>query len=358
MESWLAALKFPTAFKEKLLRMALDPTQQEAVRKASITFQSSTLTCANRHKILGLAAEHTAMCGAGCTTPCVIKICSGSSKTTQIGAPNDAALTNRFRPMIVCTDFKHNAFELPPKTEGGREPKCMTYIYLDIWYMEKILQWHYQQGWSTEDIETDLKKPKYKLELALIHRWRASQGIYNPKMWDFPQDFDKDIQDMSNEIQKEMTENVKKKQGTMVKAMRESALEAHATNKVVFQAQSGQKRLSMMTSAEQERYKRPRSDKSPGLGTHVDSNKGYASDRTSAALDRVSALKYPPMAAAPFQGGWHEKYPEHEDLSATPEGKGGKGKTGKKGKGKGKSKGKSTGKGKQAYSRDSWYLYW
>ena len=90
--------------------------------------------------------------------------------------------------------------------------------------MEKILQWHYQQGWTTGEIEEELKKPKYKLELALIHRWRASQGVYNPKMWDFPQDFDKDIQDMSSEIQKEMTENVKKQKNTLVKSMKESAL--------------------------------------------------------------------------------------------------------------------------------------
>ena len=51
-------------------------------------------------------------------------------------------------------------------------------------------------------------------------------------------------------------------------------------------------------------------------------------------------------APIPYQGGWKEPFPEHSELSAAPEGKGGKGKTGKKGKGKGKSKGKSTGKRK------------
>ena len=116
METWLKALEFPTAWKEKLLRMALDPTQQESVSKASIAFQSSHLTCSSRWKVIGKSVEHAAICGAGgCTELCVIKICSGNSKTTQIGAPNDAARTNRLRPMIVCTDFEHNAFELPPR---------------------------------------------------------------------------------------------------------------------------------------------------------------------------------------------------------------------------------------------------
>jgi len=140
METWLAALDFNVAWREKLLRMALGPTQQEAVKKASIGFNSSVLNCSDRWKLLGLTAEHKTLCGsAGCAQPCVIKICSGGNKTTQIGAPNDAAVTNRLRPMIVCTDWKHNAFEKPPKNEGGRPPKCMTYIYLDIWYNEKIL---------------------------------------------------------------------------------------------------------------------------------------------------------------------------------------------------------------------------
>ena len=120
MESWLGALEFPSAWKEKLLRMALDPTQQETVKKASITFKSSNLPCSSRWQVLGLSTKHATICGdGGCTKDCVVKICSGSAKTTQIGAPNDAALTNRLRPMIVCTDWKHNAFEKPPKHEGG-----------------------------------------------------------------------------------------------------------------------------------------------------------------------------------------------------------------------------------------------
>ena len=332
METWLKALEFPTAWKEKLLRMALDPTQQEAVCKASIAFQSSHLPCSTRWKILGKAAEHTALCENGvCTDLCVIKICSGSAKTTQTGAPNVAALTNKLRPMIVCPDWKHNSFELPPKQEGARAPKCMTYIYLDIWYMEKVLQWHYQQEWSTEEIVEELKKPKYKLELSLIYRWRAAQGVINPGMWDFPQDFDREIQDMSQEIQKEMTENVKKKSSAKVKQMKENALKIQNTSKVVYQSLSGKKRRTLMTGTEAELFKRQCGDKTPGLGSHVDSSKGYPSDRTS---------------PVPYQS-WEEQHPTHTNLS---QGKGGKGKSGK-GKGKRSSKGKSKG---TSYARDSW----
>ena len=225
----------------------------------------------------------------------------------------------------------------------------MTYIYLDIWYLEKILQWHYQQGWSTEEIEEELKKPKYKLELSLIYRWRAMQGIINPQMWDFPQEFDKDIKEMSSDIQLEMTENVKTQKNTLAKSMKDAALTYHNTSdKVVFQSESGQKRLSLRTSEDQERltFKRRKSgEKTPGLQSHVDSGKGYPTDRTTSA------------SPAPYQGGWHERYPEHQNLSNSPEGKGGKGKSGKRGpggKGKGKSKGRGYGKGKQTYSRDSW----
>ena len=82
METWLKSLEFPTGWKEKLLRMALGPTQQEAVSKASITFQSSHLTCSSRWKILGKSAELAAICGAGgCTELCVIKICSDAANT-------------------------------------------------------------------------------------------------------------------------------------------------------------------------------------------------------------------------------------------------------------------------------------
>ena len=202
MESWLGSLNFTNAWKEKLLRMALGPTQQEAAKKANITFKSSTLPFAARWQALGLAAEHAQICGVeGCTQNCIIEICSGGAKITQIGAPNDAALTNTLGPMTVCQDWKHNAFEKPPKQVGARPPKCMTYIYLDIWYMEKILQWHYQQGWSTEEIEEELRKPKYKLELSLIYRWRTYQWVINPGMWDFPQEFDRDIKELSSDIQ-------------------------------------------------------------------------------------------------------------------------------------------------------------
>jgi len=333
METWLKALEFPTAWKEKLLRMALDPTQQEAVCKASIAFQSSQVTCAARWHILGKAEQHSAVCGAGgCTDLCVIKICSGSAKTTQTGAPNVAALTNKFRPMLVCTDHKHNSFELPPRQEGARAPKCMTYIYLDVWYMEKILQWHYQQEWSTEEIVEELKKPKYKLELSLIYRWRAAQGVINPGMWDFPQDLDREIQDISQEIQREMTENVKKKANARIKEMRENALKVQDTSKVVYQSTTGKKRLSLMTGSEVELFKRQKGDKTPGLGTHVDSSRGYPSDRTTSPVPYTS---------------WETTNPTHAVLS---QGKGGKGKSGK-GKGKRSSKGKSKGK---TYARDSW----
>ena len=188
--------------------------------------------------------------------------------------------------------------------------------------MEKILQWHYQQEWSTEDIVHELKKPKYKLELSPIYRWRAAQGVFNPGTWDFPQDFDRDIQDMSQEIQREMTENVKKQRSTKVKQMKETALKIHNTSKVVYQAQSGKKRRSLMTAAEAERLKRHKGDKTPGLESHVDSGQGYPSDRTS-------PVPYPGSS-------WEEPYPTHTNLS---QGKGGKGKFGK-GKGKRSSKGK------------------
>jgi hypothetical protein len=226
----------------------------------------------------------------------------------------------------------------------------MTYIYLDIWYMEKILQWHYQQGWSTEEIEEELRKPKYKLELSLIYRWRALQGIINPQMWDFPQEFDKDIKELSSDIQLEMTANVKKQKNTLVKSIKDAALTYHTTSdKVVFQSEGGKKRLSLQTSAEAHSFKRQKGDKTPGLGSHVDSSKGYPPDRTT-------------ISPAPYQGQWNEKFPEHQTLSYTPEGKDGKGKSGKKGskgKGKGKTpKGKGYGKGKQAYQQSASGEWW
>ena len=152
-------------------------------------------------------------------------------------------------------------------------------------------------------------------------------------MWDFPQDFDRDIQDMSQEIQKEMTENVKKRKSTKVKQMKETALKIHNTSKVVYQAQSGKKRRSLMTAAEAERLRRQKGDKAPGLGSHVDSSQGYLSDRTS---------------PVPYLGSrWEEPYPTHTNFS---QGKGGKGKS-RKGKGKGSSKGRGKG---ETYARDTW----
>ena len=152
-------------------------------------------------------------------------------------------------------------------------------------------------------------------------------------MWDLPQDFDRDIPDMSQEIQREITENVKKQKSNLVKVMKEPALKAHNTSKVVYQAQSGQKRRSLMTAAEAERLKRQKGDKTPGLGSHVDSSQGYPSDRTS---------------PAPYPGSsWEEPYPTHTNFS---QGKGGKGKSGK-GKGKGSSKGRGRGK---PYARNTW----
>jgi len=356
METWLAALDFTTAWKEKLLRMILDPTQQEAVTKATIGFNSSILTCADRWNLLGLSAEHINNCGSeGCTQPCVIKICSGGNKTTQIGAPNDAAITNKGRPMIVCKDWNHNAFEKPPKNEGGRPQKAMTYIYLDVWFCEKILQWHYQQGWSTEEIVQELKKKKYKMELSLIYRWRALQGIVNPNMWDFPQAFDRDIKEMVSSVQLEMTENVKKQKNAMIKSMKEAATQFHnSSDKPVFQALGGERRLSLQTSVAAQTFKRQRlNPPTPGLASHVESGKGYPSDRTT-------------ITPVPYQGRWNEKFPEHANLTQTQEGKGGKGKSGKKdpkgkGKGKGKSpKGKNSGKGKKAWHQSAdgnWQYY-
>ena len=209
----------------------------------------------------------------------------------------------------------------------------MTYIYLGIWYIEKIIQWHYQQEWTTAEIVEELKKPKYKLELSMVYRWRAAHGVFNPGMWDFPQYFDRDIQDISQEIQREMTENVKKQKSTMVKQMKESALKVHNTSKVVYQAQSGQKRRYRMTTAEAARLKGQKGDNAPGLGSHVDSSKGYPSDRTS-------PVPYPGSS-------WDEPYPTHTSFS---QGKGGKGKS-RKGKGKGSSKG--GGKGGN-YARNTW----
>jgi hypothetical protein len=201
--------------------------------------------------------------------------------------------------MIVCSDWNHNAFEKPPKTEGGRPPKCMTYIYLDIWYNEKILQWHYQQGWSTEDIVLELKKDKYKMELSLIYRWRALQGIINPNIWDFPQDFDKDIKEMTANIQLEVTDNVKKHKNTLIKAMKDAAFLYHSSSdKPVFQDESGKRRLSLQTFAAAQAFKRVKGNPpTPGLGTHVDSSKGYPTDRT-----KVSPTPYERVAStAPTQ---------------------------------------------------------
>ena len=97
---------------------------------------------------------------------------------------------------------------------------------------------------------------------------------------------------MSQGIQREMTENVKKQKSNLVKVMKEPALKAHRTSKVVYQAQSGQKRRSLQTTAELEKFKRQKGDTIPGPGSRVDSRKGYPSDRTS---------------PVPYQGDWEEE---------------------------------------------------
>ena len=79
-------------------------------------------------------------------------------------------------------------------------------------------------------------------------------------MWDFPQDFDRDIQDMSQEIQREMTENVKKQTSTKVKQMKENALRIHNSGKMVYQAQIGEKRRSLMPGTEDVLFKRHQGD--------------------------------------------------------------------------------------------------
>ena len=138
MEAYLRQLEFTEEFKDKLIRMVLDPTLQAAVKTASIIPQSFRLTCAQRWAMLGLLAQHMKLCPAGCNENCVIKLCYGNAKATQIGAPNEAAQTNRHRPMMVCPNWQHTSFVT--SKPGEKERKGMTYIYLDIWYKEKIEQ--------------------------------------------------------------------------------------------------------------------------------------------------------------------------------------------------------------------------
>ena len=107
-----------------------------------------------------------------------------------------------------------------------------------------------------------------------------------------------------------MTDIVKKKSSAKVKQMEENALKIQNTSKVVYQSLTGKKRRTLMTGTEAELFKRQCGDKPPGLGTHVDSGKGYPSDRTS---------------PVPYQS-WKEQHPTHSNLS---QGKGGKGKSGK-----------------------------
>ena len=172
-------------------------------------------------------------------------------------------------------------------------------------------------------------------------------------MWDFPQDFDKDIKEMVSSVQLEMTENVKKQKNAMIKSMKEAATQFHnSSDKPVFQALGGERRLSLQTSVAAQTFKRARlNPPTPGLASHVDSGKGYASDRTT-------------VTPVPFQGRvgrWNEKFPEHENLTSTQQGKGGKKGSKGKGKGKGKSpKGKNSGKGKKAWHQSAdgnWQYY-
>ena len=191
--------------------------------------------------------------------------------------------------------------------------------------------------------------------IDLILRTESAENWFNPGMWDFPQEFDKDIKEMVSSVQLEMTENVKKQKNAMIKSMKEAATQYHrSSDKPVFQALGGERRLSLQTSLAAQTFKRQRLNPPiPGLASHVDSGKGYAPDRTQ-------------VTPVPYQGGWNEKFPEHANLTQTQEGKGGKGKSGKKdpkgkGKGKGKSpKGKNSGKGKKAWHQSAdgnWQYY-
>ena len=320
MESWLAALEFSESLKNILCKMVMDPTQAETVKKAQIDLKSSKITCAQRWGMLNKSAEHAKLCPGGCTQLCVIKICSGNANQTALGAENEAARTNRFRPMIVCPDWTHNALTVAPKKAEGKPGKAMMFIYLDIYYQERIIQWHYNQKWTTEEIITELKRPKYMGELSLIYRWRVAQGLTNPTMWDFPTEFDKEMSKMSHAIQAELTENVKKQKNADLIKMRLEALQMHGT---VLQNSTGEKRLSLQTSGHMLKKARI------GFASHVESGEGYHKYRPS------------PVHYEDYKPEWKEKEPDHAVLSP----KGGKGKSDKAG-GKGKSKGKGKGKGK------------
>ena len=125
--------------------------------------------------------------------------------------------------------------------------------------------------------------------------------------------------------------------------MKEAATAYHmSSDKPVYQAENGQQRLSLQTSAAAQTFKRKRTiPPTPGLVSHVESSKGYPSNRTTAS-------------PTPYQGRWNEQLPEHESFTHTQQGKGGKKGSKGKGKGKGKSpKGKSSGKGKQAWHQSA-----
>ena len=58
------------------------------------------------------------------------------------------------------------------------------------------------------------------MELSLIFRWRASQGITNPSMWDCPQDFDRELSEITAEVQRGLTENVTKQRKVLLKSLK------------------------------------------------------------------------------------------------------------------------------------------
>ena len=326
MEWWLGALGLTEEQSKRILRQILDPVLRAQCQQAELEF-SSHMSCHQRWCILNKEADHSAACMGGngtCNEPSIVKMCKGGSGEglTQNGEPNKAAKFNSLRPFIICPNRDHNALNIPAVAGSGSKPqRAMVYIYLDVWYGERIVQWHYQDGYTIEQIVTELKKQKYLPELASIYRWRAAQGISNPNGWDHPQTLDDVLTPLSQQVQHALTENVRRERALKLLALKKSAMDLHETKFSSFTG--GNKRESLQAGKPDAKR---RASGQAGVPSHIESGQGYSNLRP--------AIEAPPNAEGKGQKG-------------KGKGKGKKAKSPEAGKGKQKGKGGKPGKGKK-----------
>ena len=228
--------------------------------------------------MLGLSAQHMNLCPAGCNGNCVVKICSGNAKATQIGAPNEAAQTNRHRPMMVCPNWQHNSFVT--SKPGEKERRGMTYIYLDIIMVQgenrtvalpaRVVHWRYCSGAEKAQIQDG----------TLTHiQMESLTGNYQPFNVGLPTGLRQGT--VRNHCWG-ATWTDRKCHETKEGTPQVSEGCSQTQHGIVLQSATGGRRLAL-TETEQRRYKRPASDpsRSPGLASHVESGQGYPSKRTT-----------------------------------------------------------------------------